>query len=98
MANMYLKTSARFKPYSYQEMLAPIKDYQDAYNALENEMVNLDIMAGDVASKLTHSDKDVELINLYNDFNTEMQSVIENFYTQGFNNDTKKQLAKLKTR
>lgn len=98
MANMYFTEAAKFKPFSYQEMLAPIKDYQDAYNALENEMVNLDIMAGDVASKLTHSDKDAELINLYNNFNTEMQSVIENFYTQGFNNDTKKQLAKLKTR
>lgn len=98
MANMYFTETAKFKPFSYQEMLAPIQAYQEVYDSLESELSNLDMMAGDVASKLTNSDKDSKLRNVYNSFNTEMQSVLENFYTQGFNSDTKKQLAKLKTR
>ena len=70
MANYFLTKTAQFKPFSYQEMLAPIKSYQDAYNALETEMSNLDIMAGDVASKLTQNPKDAKLIETYNRFQT----------------------------
>ena len=32
MANYFLTQTAQFKPFSYQEMLAPIKAYQDAYD------------------------------------------------------------------
>ena len=38
MANIFLKPTAQFKPFSYQEMLAPIKAYQDAYDALDKEL------------------------------------------------------------
>jgi len=98
MANIYLTETAQFKPFSYQEMLAPIKDYQDTYNALENEMVNLDIMAGDVASKLTQNPEDAELRNVYDKFQADMQAAMNNLYNNGYNSTTRKQLAGLKAR
>ena len=35
-------------------MLAPVKSYTEAYNTLEEEMANLDIMAEDASSKLNN--------------------------------------------
>lgn len=98
MANYFATKTAQFKPFSYQEMLAPIKDYQDAYNALETEMSNLDIMAGDVASKLTQNPKDAKLRETYYKFQTDMQSAMNELYNNGYNSTTRKQLAKLKAR
>lgn len=98
MANYFLTETAQFKPFSYQEMLAPVKSYQDAYNALETEMSNLDIMAGDIASKLTQNPKDAKLRETYNKFQTDMQSAMNELYNNGYNSTTRKQLAKLKAR
>ena len=98
MANYFATKTAQFKPFSYQEMLAPIKAYQDAYNALETEMSNLDIMAGDVASKLTQNPKDAKLRETYNKFQADMQSAMNELYNNGYNSTTRKQLAKLKAR
>lgn len=41
MANMYLKTNARFKPFSYQEMIAPIVAYKEAYDKADTELNTL---------------------------------------------------------
>lgn len=98
MANYFLTETAQFNPFSYQEMLAPVKAYQDAYNTLENEMVNLDIMAGDVASKLTQNPEDAELRNVYDKFQADMQAAMNNLYNNGYNSTTRKQLAGLKAR
>lgn len=98
MANIFLKPTAKFNPFSYQEMLAPVKSYTDAYNALENELVTLDVMAGDVASKLSQSDKDTHLRNIYNNYNKDLQATLNTLHTNGLNPETKKQLAGLKAR
>lgn len=98
MANYFATKTAQFKPFSYQEMLAPILAYKEAYDSLETELSNLDIMANDIGSKLTQSEEDEELRGVYNTFNTDMQKVLNSFYTQGYNSDTKKQLASLKAR
>ena len=60
MANIYTTNTARFRPFSFQEMLQPYQIYTDAYNKTEEELANLDVMAGDVASKLSSTD-DAEL-------------------------------------
>ena len=98
MANYFFTESAQFKPFSYQEMLAPIKAYQDAYNALETEMNNLDILAGDIESKLTQNPKDEELRKTYNRFQTDMISAMNDLYNSGYNSSTRKKLTSLKAR
>lgn len=48
MANYFLTETAQFKPFSYQEMLAPIKAYQDAYNEADEK---LNLLLEDAATK-----------------------------------------------
>lgn len=98
MANYFATKTAQFKPFSYQEMLAPIKAYQDAYNALETEMSNLDILATSIKNKLNPNDsEDAKKLKEYEAFQSEMDSAMNNFYNNGYNSDTRKKLNALKT-
>jgi hypothetical protein len=98
MANYFATKTAQFKPFSYQEMLAPIKAYQDAYNSLETEMSNLDILATSIKNKLNPTDpNDAEKLKEYEAFQSEMDSAMNNFYNNGYNSDTRKKLNDLKT-
>ena len=98
MANYFATKTAQFKPFSYQEMLAPIKAYQDAYNALETEMSNLDILANSIKSKLNPNDpEDAKKLKEYEAFQSEMDSAMNDFYSKGYNSDTRKKLNSLKT-
>lgn len=97
MANYFATKTARFKPFSYQEMLAPIKAYQDAYNALETEMSNLDILANSIKNKLNPNDlEDAKKLKEYEAFQSEMDSAMNSFYSNGYNSDTRKKLNALK--
>ena len=98
MANYFLTQTAQFKPFSYQEMLAPIKAYQDAYNTLETEMSNLDILANSIKNKLNPNDpEDAKKLKEYEAFQNEMNTAMESFYSQGYNSNIKKRLNALKT-
>ncbi len=48
MANYFLTETAQFRPFSYQEMLAPVKAYQDAYNEADEK---LNLLLEDAALK-----------------------------------------------
>ena len=96
MANMYFTETAKFKPFSYQEMLAPIASYQEAYDKLSEEYATLDVMAADVAAKLSNNPEDQGLKDLYNQFNTKLQEASNALSTTGLNSSTKRDLAKLK--
>lgn len=95
MANIFLKPTAKFNPFSYQEMLAPVKSYTEAYNALEEEMANLDIMAEDASSKLNNP-LDKELKQEALGFQKNLKEAMENLYTKGLTPDTRKTFNQLK--
>lgn len=97
MANTYITSTSRFKPYTFAEMLQPVQIYTEAYNKLEDELSNLDVLAGDVAGKLSNP-KDKELADKTLAFQTELNNAMNSFYSKGLNADTKKQLVGLKTR
>lgn len=97
MANTYITSTSRFKPYTFAEMLQPVQIYTEAYNKLEDELSNLDVLAGDVAGKLNNP-KDKELADKALAFQTELSNAMNSFYSKGLNADTKKQLVGLKTR
>lgn len=98
MANYYVNKTAKFRPFSYQEMLAPITAYKDAYDTLETEMSNLDILAGSIESKLNPNDaEDIKTLKKYKEFQSNMQSAMKDFYTTGYTVDNKRKLASLKT-
>ena len=48
MANTYITSTSRFKPYTFAEMLVPIAAYQEAYDAYDTQ---LNALAEDAATK-----------------------------------------------
>ena len=97
MANTYITSNSRFRPYTFAEMLQPVQIYTEAYNKLEDELSNLDVLAGDVAGKLSNP-KDKELADKALSFQTDLNNAMNSFYSNGLNADTRKQLAGLKAR
>lgn len=97
MANTYITSGSRFRPYTFAEMLQPVQIYTEAYNQVEDELANLDVLAGDVAGKLTNS-ADKELSDKALAFQTELTSAMNDLYSKGLNPTTRKQLAGLKAR
>lgn len=97
MANTYITSGSRFRPYTFAEMLQPVQIYTEAYNQVEDELANLDVLAGDVAGKLTNP-ADKELSDKALAFQTELTNAMNDLYSKGLNPTTRKQLAGLKAR
>lgn len=96
--NNYIILNSRFKPFSFQEMLAPAQMYTEAHNALETEYDNLDLLAADMASKLSENAGDANLRATYNTFKKDLESAQNDLATQGLNPATRKKLNSLKNR
>ena len=97
MANMYLTSTAKFKPYTFDEMIKPDVIYTQAYNQVEDTLSDLGIMAGDVGGKLDAT-RDADLLNIYNTFKGDLEGVSDELYNKGLTPDTRKKLANLKSR
>ena len=96
MANTYLTSNARFKPFSYQEMLAPVLAYKEAYETQEAALGELDILAKDIAGKIEAGNANADLRNAYNEYTKLLQKASQDFYNNGYNAQTRKELLGLK--
>lgn len=94
---MYLTSTAKFRPYTFDEMIKPDVIYTEAYNQMEDALSDLGIMAGDVGGKLDATN-DKELVNIYNSFQSDLDKVSTDLYNNGLNPSTRKKLAELKGR
>ena len=94
---MYLTSTAKFRPYTFDEMIKPDVIYTEAYNKMEDALSDLGIMAGDVGGKLDATN-DKELVNIYNSFQSDLNKVSTDLYNNGLNPSTRKKLAELKGR
>jgi hypothetical protein len=94
---MYLTSTAKFRPYTFDEMIKPDVIYTEAYNQMEDALSDLGIMAGDVGGKLDATN-DKELVNIYNSFQSDLNKVSTDLYNNGLNPSIRKKLAELKGR
>lgn len=97
MANLFITNTAKFKPFSFQEMLQPYMIYTEAYNKNLDEIENLNLMTADIESKLD-SEYDKALIQEYNTFKEDLNTAMNELYDKGLTQDTRKKLANLKGR
>lgn len=98
MANTYITSTSRFKPYTFAEMLQPVQIYTEASNAIETELSNLDILANDVVGKLNPNDpEDAKTLETYKAFKSQMDNALESFYKNGLTPESKKALTSLKS-
>lgn len=97
MANYSLVINSRFRPFSYQEMLAPTLQSTQAHQALEDAYSQLGMQAGTVEAMLNRElDRDA-----YNQYQGYMQGLKESadvLATQGLNPSLRGSLGNLRTR
>lgn len=98
MANMFIGNTYRFKPFSFQEMLQPVMIYKEAYDTQEAALAELDVLVGDVASKIANENPDSEISKTYKKYQEDLDKALTSFYDNGYSLQNKKDLAKLKAR
>lgn len=83
MANIFLKPTAKFKPFSYQEMLAPVKSYTEAYNEADAELNSL--MEDASTKAFNFEPQDFEEKQIYTNIMTKLQNAAEQLNNSGLN-------------
>lgn len=72
MANTFIKSTTKFKPFSYQEMLAPVLVYKEAYDKADE---NLTALYEDAATKtFNFASQDVKEKAIYDNMMKELQA------------------------
>ena len=72
MANYNLVVNSNFKPFSYQEYIAPLATLQEQHNLIEDQLAELDAKAS-VFEGLANSSKDSDAYNQYKQFANELE-------------------------
>lgn len=85
MANIFLKPTAKFNPFSYQEMLAPVKSYTEAYNEADAELNSL--MEDASIKAFNFEPQDFEEKQIYTNIMTKLQNAAEQLNTSGLNSE-----------
>lgn len=99
MANTYIVSGSQFKPYTFDEMIKPALMYKEAYDKMETEASNLDILTSTIEEMLNPENaEDRKLLDKYNSYKKDLSSALESFYTNGYNTDIKRQFQSLKSR
>lgn len=95
--NNYIVLDSKFKPFSFQEMLAPVAIYDEAYRETETALDSLNILE-DLEAELSLNPNDKDLLSTYNSYKNSLKSVENSFYNNGLNSTIKKDLRGLKSK
>jgi hypothetical protein len=97
MPNYGLVINSKFKPFSYQEMLAPVNDSTVAHQALENAYNELDVQAG-VWDNLLNKELDKNSYERYKNYADALNEQASILASEGLNPSSRQAIAKLKSR
>lgn len=96
MANNYGVANTTFKPFSFEEMLKPALMATESHEKLEENLSNLEVIAGDLENKITNNPKDKKLKDLYNSYIRTLRDTSNLLSTKGLNAEIKKTFNNLK--
>ena len=97
MANIYGRSTATFKPYSFEEMLRPALMATEAHNKLEEDYSTLETLTADLEAKLSKNPKDEQLRATYNAYKAALNQASEELYNKGLTSASRKAFNRLKT-
>lgn len=97
MANIYGRSTATFKPYSFEEMLKPALMATEAHNKLEEDYSTLETLTADLEAKLSKNPKDAQLRATYNNYKEALNQASEELYNKGLTTSSRKAFNRLKT-
>lgn len=95
MAANVLTIGSKFNPLSFDEMAKPLIMYKQEADKLEEEMNKYEEQ-GDVIGSLINPISDIEANKLYTTFKNNAISATNDFYNNGLNSNTRKNLLNLK--
>ena len=95
MAANVLTIGSKFNPLSFDEMAKPLIMYKQEADKLEEEMNKYEEQ-GDVIGSLINPTSDIEANKLYTTFKNNAISATNDFYNNGLNSNTRKNLLNLK--
>lgn len=94
---MYLKLDTQFNPFTYDELIKPIINYEKNYKELENSYENLALKTS-VWEMLKNNPADKEVYDQYATFNEDLESQIDSLTSNGLTPSVRKNLTGLKSR
>ena len=97
MANYSFISNAKFRPFSYQEMLQPLQAYTNEYNTIQEGMGELSAKAG-VFEKLANEQTDPKTYAMYKQYSDDLAKQAESLAKQGLTPGSRQGLMEMKKR
>lgn len=97
MANYNLVVGSKFKPYSFEEYIAPYKMYDEAYQAQEAVLDKIATEAS-IWEGMINEEKDKDLYDQYQAFKQDIESKAEQLSKYGLNPSNRKDIIGMKSR
>lgn len=97
MPNYSLVLDTKFKPFSYQEMLAPVMAATQAHQALETEYGDLATKAS-VWERMANEQTDPYAYKMYKTYSEDLESMAEQLARNGLNPASRRNMLNMKSR
>lgn len=97
MANYSFVSNAKFRPFSYQEMLQPLAAYTQEYNTIQEGMGELGTKA-DVFDKMANEQTDPQAYAMYKQYSNDLAAQAESLAKQGLTPASRQGLMDMKRR
>lgn len=97
MANYSFISNAKFRPFSYQEMLQPLQAYTQEYNTIQEGMGELGTKA-DVFDKMANEQTDPQAYAMYKQYSNDLAKQAESLAKQGLTPASRQGLIDMKRR
>lgn len=97
MANYSFVSNAKFRPFSYQEMLQPLQAYTQEYNTIQEGMGELGTKA-DIFEKMANEQTDPQAYAIYKQYSNDLAAQAESLAKQGLTPASRQGLIDMKRR
>lgn len=97
MANYSFVSNAKFRPFSYQEMLQPLQAYTQEYNTIQEGMGELGTKA-DIFEKMANEQTDPQAYAIYKQYSNDLAKQAESLAKQGLTPASRQGLIDMKRR
>lgn len=93
---MYLTINSEFKPFTYDELTKPLRDYTEAYNKVEEQYATL-AQQTEAWKNIATQENSPEAYAMYKKYSDELNAVVEDF-SRGMTIQNRSKLSGLKSR
>ena len=97
MAGAYLTIGAKYRPFSYEELIRPVAMATEAHNKIDEQYADLQSKAG-VWENLANKETDPESYKKYKDYSDSLKAQAEDLAKNGLNTQSMRDMLNLRAR